>query len=109
MALKLSVCHKGTSPVLGPTHELKGPIPSILVFLLTTLIKSLCPLELISVVKPQSLHVLLGEICDRYAQDTSSLDCKHKHMRKMELHLTYSESCTICYQYSNASCDTYIY
>ena len=36
MALKLSVCHKGTSPVLSPTYELKGHIPSILVFLLTT-------------------------------------------------------------------------
>ena len=55
-------------------YLLKGPILSVLVFLFTRFIKSLCPLELIFIVKPQGQHVLLGEIrqgiyilCDFFA------------------------------------------
>ena len=40
----------------------KGPIPSVLVFIFTLQIKCLCLVELIFIMKPQGLHVLLGEI-----------------------------------------------
>ena len=46
------------------TNVLKGPIP-VSVFLFTIQIKCLCPLELIFIMKPQGLHVLLGEIWQR--------------------------------------------
>ena len=41
---------------------LKGPIPFVVVFLFTMLIKNLCALELIFTVKPQGLNVFLDEI-----------------------------------------------
>ena len=41
---------------------MEGPIPSVLAFLFTMLIKSPFPLERIFIVKPQGLHVLLSEI-----------------------------------------------
>ena len=41
---------------------LKGPIPSVLVLHIRMQIKCLCPLELRFIVKPQGLHVLLGEM-----------------------------------------------
>ena len=42
----------------------------------------------------ESLHLkdILNDINE---QDTSFLDCKHKHMMNAELHLTNSESCTV--------------
>ena len=40
----------------------------------------------------QSIRILN----DINEQDTSFLDCKHKHMMKSGLHLTKSESSTIC-------------
>ena len=44
----------------------------------------------------QESFYLQGIINDTNEQDTSFLDCKHKHMMKTELHLTKSEFCTVC-------------
>ena len=43
----------------------------------------------------QENFYLQGILDDINEQHTSFLDCKHKHMMKVELHLTNSESCTV--------------
>ena len=42
----------------------------------------------------QASFYLQGILDDINEEDTSFLDCKHKHMIKAELHLTNSDSCT---------------
>ena len=44
----------------------------------------------------QESFYLQGILNDISEHDTSFFDCKHKHMMKAELHMTNSESCTIC-------------
>ena len=50
--------------------------------------------------KVSYLQSILNDINE---QDTPFLDCKYKHMWKVELHLTMSESCTASYLYSMVS------
>ena len=45
----------------------------------------------------QESFYLQGILDDINEQDTSFLECKHKHMIKRELHLTNLESCTVSY------------
>ena len=44
----------------------------------------------------QESSYLQGILNDIIEKDTSFLDCEHKHTMKAELHLTKSESCTVC-------------
>ena len=65
---------------LDHARKFKGPIPSVLVFLFTMLIKCLCLLGLIFIVKPQYLHVLLGEM-----RQQISVICNSLFNNQMEL------------------------